>query len=224
MAKLARSQLKPLPATAPAAGLSHAPASPPGPPGPAGLADLGLADLRLRWRNAFGVVPLGYRVEMRKLVVDADEAAVVNLIFTRYLALGSLPALQRDLSFRGVVTRARKLADGRIIGGGALTNGPLAHILKNRVYRGEINHRGKSYPGAHDPIIAAELFDAVQTRLAGNRVAHHGRHSGSQALLIGRLVDDRGNKMSPSHASKNGVRYRYYVSQALQQGRTSEAG
>ena len=43
-------------------------------------------------------------------------------------------------------------------------------------------------------------------------------------MLAGLSFDDRGNPMSPSHANKKGVRYRYYVSQALLQSRKSEAG
>ena len=85
-----------------------------------------------------GVVPLGYRVESRKLVVDEAEAETVRLIFHRYLDLGSLPALQRDLHERGITSRPRVLASGREIGGVAFTNGPLAYMLKNRMVLGEL--------------------------------------------------------------------------------------
>ena len=43
-------------------------------------------------------------------------------------------------------------------------------------------------------------------------------------LLTGRLFDDRGNRMSPSHTNKGGARYRYYVSQAVLQGKPLAAG
>ena len=99
----------------------------------------------------------------------------MRLIFERYLAVGSLPALQRDLRERGIVSRTRTLSSGRVVGGVALTNGPLAHLLRNRVYLGEINHQGKSYPGEHEPIIPADLYDAVQAKLAGNLPAR--RHA-----------------------------------------------
>jgi len=89
-----------------------------------------------------GHVPLGYRVEKRKLVVDQEEAATVRLVFERYLARGSLPALQQDLRERGIRTRPRARASGKIVGGVPFTNGPLAHLLRNRVYLGEINHKG----------------------------------------------------------------------------------
>jgi site-specific DNA recombinase len=43
------------------------------------------------------------------------------------------------------------------------------------------------------------------------------------ALLMGKLYDDAGNRMTPAHANKRGLRYRYYVSSALSQGRPAGA-
>ncbi len=170
------------------------------------------------------VVPLGYRVENRKLLVDEAEAETVRLIFRRYLDLGSLPALQRELRQRGITSRPRVLASGRAIGGVPLTNGPLCHMLKNRTYLGELNHRAVSYTGEHAAIIDAELFDAVQAKLAANLNRRDLCKGRSDALLTGCLFDDRGNLMSPSHAVKKGVRYLYYVSTAAIQGCREEAG
>ena len=170
------------------------------------------------------MVPLGYVVKDRKLIVVEEEAATVRLIFSRYLDLGSLSALQRDLRERGIITRTRTLSSGRAIGGRALTNGPLAYMLRNRMYLGDINHRDKSYPGEHAPIMEPGLFEAVQTKLTENRQERRLRRQSSNALLMGKLFDDRGNPMTPSYAVKKGVRYRYYVSSVLHQGRREEAG
>jgi hypothetical protein len=171
-----------------------------------------------------GVVPLGYEVRDKKLIVNDDEARTVRLIFERYLALGSLPALQRELRGQGIVTRKRTLSSGKMIGGVHLTNGPLAYMLRNRLYLGEINHRDQSYPGEHQPIIDSGLFDRVQARLDENLHGRRLKNERSQALLLGKLYDDRGNRMTPSYAIKKGVRYRYYVSCVLAQGRKDEAG
>jgi site-specific DNA recombinase len=116
-----------------------------------------------------GVVPLGYEVKNKKLIVNDAEAATVRMIFERYLALGSLPALQRELRAQGIVTRKRILSSGKTIGGTPLTNGPLAYMLRNRVYLGEINHRDQSYRGEHPSILDQTLFDAVQAKLDENR-------------------------------------------------------
>jgi site-specific DNA recombinase len=80
------------------------------------------------------------------------------------------------------------------------------------------------YRGEHEPILAHDVFEAVQEKLAANAVDRQVRLRGSAAILINRLFDDRGNRMSPAHANKKGVRYRYYVSQALLQNRKAEAG
>ena len=172
-----------------------------------------------------GVVPLGYRVQDRKLLVDREEADTVRLIFQRYLELHSLPALQRDLRQRGIVTRRRVLATGRIAGGVPLTNGPLRYMLRNRMYLGEINHRGASYPGEHEPIISNDVFDGVQAQLADNLNGHRRKREQSNALLLGIIFDDRGNRMSPTNSQKKGtIRYRYYTSCVMAQGRKAEAG
>ena len=171
-----------------------------------------------------GVIPLGYRVEERKLLVDEPEGATVRLIFERYCDLKSLPALQRDLRERGIVSRVRALATGRVIGGIPFTNGPLVALLRNRVFLGEINHREKSYPGEHRALIDHGLFDEVQEILDGNRRGARERRAPTNMLLAGKVYDDRGNRMSPHYAIKKGVRYRYYVSSVLAQGRKEEAG
>src|SRR5450631_4080805 len=102
--------------------------------------------------------------------------------------------------------------------------GPLAHLLKNQFYIGEVAYRGEVHPGEHPPIIDKALFEAVQARLKGKAVTRRVTRSQSPAFLMGLLYDDRGHRMSPSHANKKGVRYRYYVSQALLQNRKDEAG
>ena len=100
----------------------------------------------------------------------------------------------------------------------------MSAIPRNRVFLGEINHRENSYAGEHAPIIDRELFDAVQQIIGENRQGKRERHALTNALLAGKLFDDRGNRMSPSCAIKKGVRYRCYVSSVLAPGRKEEAG
>jgi site-specific DNA recombinase len=64
----------------------------------------------------------------------------------------------------------------------------------------------------------------VQAKLNGAAVDRQMRLKASPALLAGRIFDDRGNRMTPTHTNKLGVRYRYYVSHPLMQKRRLEAG
>jgi site-specific DNA recombinase len=173
---------------------------------------------------AGGPVPLGYRCLGKKPVIVPEEADTVRLIFTRYRELGSLGALIGELDRLGIRTKASGLADGRVRGHIRFGAGPLAHLLKNRFYIGEIVYRGEVYRGEHEPILDRGLFEAVQAQLAANAVARQVRLKGSPAILTGRIFDDRGNRMSPTHSNKRGVRYRYYVSHALLQKQKTGAG
>jgi site-specific DNA recombinase len=171
-----------------------------------------------------GPVPLGYRCIDKKLVVVPEEAEVVRTIFARYLELGSIGALLTELDRQGIRTKINGRRDGGRSGGIRFGVGSLAHLLKNRFYIGEITYRGEVHRGEHEPILGRDLFEAVQAKRAANAVARQVRLRGSAAVLTGRLFDDRGNRMSPTHANKRGVRYRYYVSHAILQNRKAEAG
>src|SRR5205823_301713 len=159
-----------------------------------------------------GPVALGYRCVDKKLVVVPEEADIVRMIFARYLSLGSMGALIEDLDRRGIRTKKRHGREGRVTGGIRFGVGPLAHLLKNRIYIGEVRYRGEIHRGEHEPILDRNLFEAVQAKMAANAVDRQVRLKGSAALLSGRIFDDRGNRMTPTHANKLGVRYRYYVS------------
>src|SRR5271166_6147715 len=171
-----------------------------------------------------GPAPLGYRCSGKKLAIVPEEAETVRFIFTRYCELGSMGALLEELDRLGIRTKACRLAGGRVRGDIRFGAGSLAYLLKNRVYIGEVVYRGEVHRGEHEPIVGRGLFEAVQAQLAAHAVARQVRLKGTPALLTGRIFDDRGNRMSPTHANKRGVRYRYYVSHALLQKQKSGAG
>ena len=171
-----------------------------------------------------GPVPLGYRSIGKKLEVIPEEAAIVRKIFEDYLALGSIGDLAAALDDQGLRPKRRRLADGSETAVTRFTVGPLAHMLKNRFYIGEVSYRGEVHKGEHVPILDRDLFETVQATLTQRGIARTLARSKSPSFLAGLLFDDRGNPMSPSHANKKGVRYRYYVSQALLQKRKSDAG
>ena len=164
-----------------------------------------------------GQPSLGYDVKDRKLIVNDAEAETVRAIFRRYLELGSVRALKTVLEAEGVVSKRRTAADGSAYGGQSFSRGALYQMLQNRVYRGEIVHKGSAYPGEHTPIVDEELWRQVQKKLEANGVERRGARDEAKLayLLPGVLFDDAGQRMTPTHAIKKGVRYRYYVSRRL---------
>ena len=171
-----------------------------------------------------GPVPLGYRSVNKQIEIVPEQAEFVRRIFSDYLRLGSISAVVASLNNEGLRPKARLLTNGRSVQAAFYRVAPMAHLLKNRFYIGEVAYKGEVHPGGHPAILTRELFEAVQDRLAQSRFEHSAIRSLSPAILAGKLFDDRGHAMSPSHVSKAGVRYRYYVSQALLQGRKGEEG
>ncbi len=163
-----------------------------------------------------GLPSLGYDVQNRKLVVNEEEAGTVVHIFRRYVELRSVRVLREELDAAGIRSKRRRLADGAQVGGQKLSRGALYLMLQNRIYRGEITHKGNAYPGEHPAIVDNALWDHVQAILAENRVDRAtGVDAKQPSLLAGRIFDESGEQLTPSHAVKKGTRYRYYVSRSL---------
>jgi site-specific DNA recombinase len=171
-----------------------------------------------------GMAPLGYDTKDRKISVNEAEADRVRTIFRSYLRLGSLGLLMADLRKQGIVTKVRTLKSGATVGGIPFTRGPLAHLLRNRFYIGEVIFKGEVLAGEQPAIVDRDLFNAVQAKLSEQLNNHKTERMKSEALLAGRIFDDRGNRMTPSHVRKRGVKYRYYLSSPLLQGQPERAG
>jgi hypothetical protein len=150
-----------------------------------------------------GYVPLGYDVQDRKLVVNEAEAANVRRIFQRFIDLGSATVLARELRREGFRNKQDTLID----------KGYLYRLLNNRVYRGEALHKGKAYPGEHDAIIDADLWDRVHTILQESpRKRANNSRAQTPALLKGMIFSENGAAMTPTSTKKGAKLYRYYVS------------
>jgi site-specific DNA recombinase len=163
-----------------------------------------------------GLPSLGYDVKNRTLVVNDEEALTVLHIFRRYVELKSVRALQAELDAAEIRSKRRTLANGTPYGGQKLSRGALYLMLQNRIYRGEITHKGNAYPGEHPAIVDKALWDEVQAMLAENRVNRAvGSDAKQPSLLAGLAFDEHGERLTPTHAVKKGTRYRYYVSRSL---------
>lgn len=160
-----------------------------------------------------GPPPLGYDVADRKLVINEAEADTVRFLFNRYVELGSVPALAEELRDRGIHSKRRISRAGRATGGQPFTRGALYTILRNRLYVGEVTHRGQVFPGQHQAILSRELFERLATLLnAASTSRRTGGVAPDPSLLAGLLWDGHGRRMTPAHTRKGSLRYRYYVS------------
>jgi site-specific DNA recombinase len=172
-----------------------------------------------------GYVPLGYEVNERQLLVNPTEAETIKYIFAQYLALSNVRKLKELLDQQGVLSKVRTSSKGIISGGKPISRGNIYRLLGNPIYKGNIRHKDKVYPGQHDAIICDETWEKVQDLLkANNDNAKNGIRAKQPSVLAGKLYDDKGNAMSPSHAVKSGKRYRYYTSQAIIKQQVEKAG
>ena len=167
-----------------------------------------------------GNVPFGYDAEGRTLRMRADEAATVRTLYRLYEELGTVRAVKEEAERLHLRTRLRTKADGRTAGGRAFDRGHIHHLLTNPLYAGRIRHRDRTHPGQHPAIIPAEQWERVQARLQdGAARGRQGRGNAAAtfpSLLCGKLFDETGDRLTPSHArTRAGARLRYYVSRRL---------
>src|SRR5438132_4635140 len=173
-----------------------------------------------------GTLPLGYEMKEGKIAIVEEEAEVVRLIFRRYLELGSVNELLRDLKERNIRTRVKRLATGATRGGIPFGRGALFYVLRNHFYIGEVKYKNEILPGEQPLIMDRALFEAVRKKSLAQWSHRTVVRSKSDHLLAGLLFDDAGHRMVPTHTTKAGVRYRYYVSTPFLHGeaKTASAG
>jgi DNA invertase Pin-like site-specific DNA recombinase len=160
-----------------------------------------------------GYVPLGYRVENRKLVVNEAEAVRVRRVFELFAETGSGIETVRRCRAEGITTRSGRPID----------KGDVYKILNLRTYVGEVAHRGNVYPGEHAAIVSRALWDRVHALLqVSPRARATANRPQSPALLKGLLFGTDGRALSPTHSRKRGRLYRYYVAQRALKGEVDD--
>ena len=161
-----------------------------------------------------GPVPLGYRVENRKLLVDEAGAATVRRVFEGFAEIGSATKLLPVRHAEGLLTKTGRPFD----------KGAVYKLLVNRTFLGEAVHKGTSYPGEHAGIVPRELWDRAHAIMAESpRLRAAKNRANAPSLLRGLRFGPDGRAMSPTHTRKKGRLYRYYVSQAVLQGGANDA-
>lgn len=183
-----------------------------------------------------GVAPLGYCAHpdpmRRELVLVEEEAAIVTRLFQLYAAHGCLRQVEDAARAEGIISKPRSYASGHRTGGAPLSRGQIHYMLTNPIYRGLIRHKSALHPGQHPAIIDEALWETVQAELQRAGSKPRGRKaqpaSGApQAIaapLIGKLRDETGDHLTPSHTQRHGRRYVYYVSNRLLSRGTDPTG
>ena len=173
-----------------------------------------------------GNLPLGYEMKDGKIAIVEEEAELVRSIYRRYLELGSVNELLRDLRERNIRTKTRQLSAGTTRGGIPFGRGTLYYLLSNHFYIGEVKYKNEILPGAQPPIMDRALFEAVRQKSLAQWSHRTVVRNKSDHLLAGLLFDDAGHRMIPTHATKAGIRYRYYASTPVLHGeaKTASAG
>ena len=152
-----------------------------------------------------GIVPLGYKVVDRKLLIEESEAVTVRKVFREFLRLGSVLRLEEWLRANNIRTRR----------GNYFLRGPLYTMLRNPLYLGLIRHKTEIHPGEHAGIIDRAAWDEARSLLDQNIRGQLRKERSTQPSLFTGIIFDAGeNRYSPTHSNKNGCRYRYYTSRA----------
>jgi len=166
-----------------------------------------------------GQCPLGYDPDGRSLKINTEEAKTVTALFELYSKLGSLIEVTDEAQKLGFRTRAKEKPSesGKYAGGQYLSRSNIHYILTNPIYAGKIRHRSDTYDGLHPAIIDPKLWEKAQQKLMSSAKRRRGRPNvkSSSSKLIGRLFDETGNRLTPSHSMKGSRRYRYYISNRL---------
>lgn len=163
-----------------------------------------------------GNVALGYQPDGRTLLVDENEAMTIRTLYDLYLEHRAVRIVKEKAANLNLRTRRRERPDGRVTGGGLFDRGHIHHILTNPLYAGRIRHKQKVFDGLHPAIIDPNIWSKVQDLLVAGAAKPRGEENKTmRSPLSGKLFDETGDRLTPSHSKKNGKRLRYYISRRL---------
>ena len=162
-----------------------------------------MAASRKKGKWVGGSVPMGYKVENKRLVVVPSEADVIRRIFQRYVEIQSPKLIAMELNERGIKTKqGRKWETPHI-----------SRILENHTYVGEVKYKGAICNGEQEAIITRELWNRAKTiRESLAPCADRARRQETIAPLKNILrCGHCGSAMMPTYSNKGGRRYYYYL-------------
>ncbi len=159
-----------------------------------------------------GQPKLGLDIVDRRYVINEGEAKLVKRIFKLAVRLQSCQKIADTLNGEGMRSKVYKTKTGKTIGGNLYSGRNIYDILSDQKYVGRIVHKGVSYPGEHQAIVAKDLFEQVRNILAANRTYTH-KHQTTRFAMLRRLIycGECGSLVMPSWTNNHGREYRYYT-------------
>ncbi|GHU19462.1 integrase [Alphaproteobacteria bacterium] len=161
------------------------------------------------WMGGYPI--LGYDIKERKLLINEEEAAVVRLIYKRFLETESCTVVMNELNRRGHRSKPRPNVKGRNNGEKLYNKKTVRRILENPYYKGYVTHKGELYEGQHEAIIVEETWSKVQEIFAKNKSTCHQKKSSPYPLKGLLKCGACGATMTPTSCNNHGLKYRYYT-------------
>lgn len=160
-----------------------------------------------------GTVPLGYKSENGKLLIDEEGANIIHHVFEYYKDLRNGYGVMKKLRATGMKRPSYVSKKGTQRAANYLSTGTIYKILSNPIYIGKVRHHGKEHKGQHQAIISKALWNDVQSILKDQSRRPRGRQSKHQHLftLAGKLFSSTGCALSPRTNKKNNITYRHYA-------------
>ena len=134
-----------------------------------------MAHLARQGRYTGRYVPLGYDLVDSQLVVNEEEAEWVRFAFEKYLEVRSIRKTAAALNAIGARTKGRTSGSGREIGGKMFGPSSVHHLLRDRTYTGEVQHRGRWFAGVHESLIPERQYRLVHRELRRRSVGRQRR-------------------------------------------------
>ena len=164
-----------------------------------------------------GIVPLGYRVENRKLLIDRLKQRPSAICLTAISNCGSVRALSQRRRSADQVSQAKaSRRPGNALSAAAIfiTCSPTRSISARYGIARMSMMASMSASSIKTPMIALRLCSLPRLRRAAAPTTPVSRH-----LLTGLVFDEAGERLRSVHANKQGKRYRYYVSRVFSEER-----
>ena len=174
-----------------------------------------IAAAKRKGKHTGGMPILGYDIDHanRRLVINPEEAELVQRIFKRFIRLGSPLKVAQELNADGITTKRWVRANGKVREGRPWNKSHISRMVNNRKYVGEVTHKGAVYPGEHEAIISRKLWDDAHKILSENYHQRSARTRAKTPALLKGIIrcGHCGNSMGITFTRRNGKLYRYYL-------------